>query len=273
MKRAIALVFVIAVCGTIFGQSFTVQSPNGGEKWRTKSEQVITWIYSDIADTAKVRLLLFRNGTKLGMIADNVPIGINGTGKYSDWLTGAYYDNSNNLKQAGVGGGYKVRIRRVSSAAPYGESAGEFTIFSVQHIIAIAKKIEVPAKHSSGYLTVLFNYVFDLDEGKAYYSKNASNGTSDFWWSKNSQPPHQYMLIPDVNTKCMKLEVSFADATKSYLKGHTGNMSTNPIVSQTAPINMVVGYETNQGRVGVLQVMNVGVSNDQLALKWVTYEN
>jgi len=270
MKRAIFFLFVMTACVTIFGQSITVASPKGGENWRSKSLHEITWSYIGIADTAKVRLLLFRNGTKLGVIADNVPIGSNGTGNFTDWHAGAYNDNGD--KQADPGGGYKVRIRRVSSAEPLGESLGEFSIFSFPHKIAIAKKIEVPVKHSSGYLTVPFNYVCDLDEGKTYYAKIVANGTSDLWWSKNSQSPNQYMMIPDVGAKFMKLDKLFEDVTKSYLQGHTGNMSTNPIVSQAPPINMVVGYETNQGRVGVLQVMNVG-NNDQLALRWVTYKN
>jgi hypothetical protein len=269
MKKVIVPLFLAMAGAALFGQEIEVTSPKGGENWLYNSTtHEITWTYSNIADTAKVRLLLFRNGTRLGVIADNVPIGGSNKGKYTDWHVGAY-DNT----MADPGGGYRVRIRRVSSAEPHGESAGDFSIFKYSHPLAVQKAVAFVTRHSSGYLTVLFNYVFDLDEGKAFYSMNASNGTCDMWWSKNSVPPHQYMLIPDASAWCMKLDVPFAAATKSYLQGHLGGLSTNPIISQAPPINMVVGFKTNMGRLGAFEVKNVGISNDQMAIQWVTYEN
>jgi hypothetical protein len=271
MKKVIVPLFFALAGAALFGQKIDVTSPQGGENWRYNSTtHEITWTYSNIADTAKVRLLLFRNGTRLGVIADNVPIGSSNKGKYTGWPVGAY---DNTMADPGGGFIYKVRIRRVSNAEPYGESPGGFSIFNFPHQMAYMKAIAITAKHSSGYVTIPFNYVADLDEGKAYYSMNASNGTCDMWWSKNSVPPHQYMLIPDANAWCMMLYVPFAEATKSFLQGHANNMTHNPIVSPVAPINMVVGFKTNLGRLGAFQVMNVGATNDQLALKWVTYEN
>jgi hypothetical protein len=74
-------------------------SPNGFENWQLGSVHPITWTAPGIA--ANIKLVLFKNGVKLGNIVTNISAG---TGTY-DWIVGNYIGGS-----ATVGGGYAVRV-------------------------------------------------------------------------------------------------------------------------------------------------------------------
>lgn len=260
MKRAIALFFVIAACATIFGQSITITSPAGGEKWASKTHHDITWIFSGLPETNKVKLELYRNGTWKGVIADNLAIGTNGAGKY-DWTTGAYAGTT-----APAGGGYKVHIRRMANAQPFGESAEFFSIIEPLHMKVPIKKYTTPAVHSQGIATIHINLVCDLDEGH----ESAAPGCDDFWWMQNSNPPHQRLFIPCTGAFFKTLGV-YADCTWAVLHSVNFPSPQNPILDADLPNDMVVAYQTNYGRRGAFRVIGKG-SNNCLTIAWTTYD-
>jgi len=80
-----------------------VVSPNGGESWTLGSQQTITWASSGIS--GYVRLVLYKGGVKLGVIASVPAI----TSSYT-WTVG----NHSNGK-AGAGSGYSVRVMTADS--------------------------------------------------------------------------------------------------------------------------------------------------------------
>jgi len=264
MKRTMALIFMIALSGAAFGQTITVTSPIGGENWVSKSHHDITWTYSGLPATNKVKLLLYRNGTQLGVIADNLAIGSNGAGKY-DWTTGAYEGLT-----ADAVDGYKVFIRRMANAQPYGESPQAFTISKSQiqrpAFTVMTKKYTPPAIHSSGTVLIHKNLGGDLDSGHEY----TAAGCDDFWWMQNSNPPYQRLFIPcDGFFKALGI---WADSTWAVLHNVNFPSPQHPILDADLPIGMVVAYQTNYGRRGAFRVVAKS-DNSSLTITWVTYQN
>jgi len=94
-----------------------VLSPNGGETWATGSYMPITWQADGL--TTNVKLLLYRNGAYLGLVADNLNPA---TGSYN-WHVGYY----NGTTVAPAGSGYSIRVRDISSTA-YDNSNTTFTL-------------------------------------------------------------------------------------------------------------------------------------------------
>lgn len=267
MKQALAAILFVALCGAAFGQEFHVTSPVGGENWRSGSPHDITWTYSGFTAGTKVRLLLFRNGVKLGIIADNLAIGANGTGTYPAWPVGSYEGTT-----AEPGTGYTVRIRRVDSVDPRADSPGSFSIFYFPHIQAaqklLLKKDETPPPiHSSGTVTIHKNLVCDLDSGH----ESSAPGCDDFWWMQNSNPPYQRLFIPCTDAYFKPLGV-WADSSWSVLHAVSFASPQNPILDADLPINMVVAFRTNYNRRGALRVTAKG-ADSSLTIAWVTYGN
>jgi hypothetical protein len=62
------------VTATFEGPSITVTSPNGGESWAKRSDQVISWTHTGVPG-ALVKIKLLKGGQKVLMIATDVPIG------------------------------------------------------------------------------------------------------------------------------------------------------------------------------------------------------
>ncbi|MCL4838543.1 MAG: GPI anchored serine-threonine rich family protein [Thermoanaerobaculia bacterium] len=117
-RFALALVLV----ATAAVQAITVTSPNGGESWPLGAMRPITWTAEGIggSDTpTTVSILLVRNGSKLGLIAENVPLA---TGSFP-WTVGQYQGGT-----APAGSGYSVIV----SGSTGGEdvSNAPFTITS-----------------------------------------------------------------------------------------------------------------------------------------------
>lgn len=96
--------------------SITLASPNGGESWARLSSQNITW---STTLGGKVKILLFRNGKNLGVIAT----GLNaGAGSYA-WTVGKYSGGT-----APAGSGYKIRIKSMLDSSQFDDSDASFTI-------------------------------------------------------------------------------------------------------------------------------------------------
>jgi hypothetical protein len=94
-------------------------APNGGETWGRKSSQLITWNAPALAE--KLKILLYRNGAKLGVVAT----GINpAAGSYS-WVTGKY-----NSTCAPAGSGYTIRLQSQVDPGLFDASDASFSIGS-----------------------------------------------------------------------------------------------------------------------------------------------
>jgi subtilisin family serine protease len=78
----------------------TLTSPNGGESWTLGGTRAVTWISAG-GVTGNLKLVLFRNGVKVGNIATDIPVS---GGTYS-WTAGAYQGGT-----AVAGSGYNVRV-------------------------------------------------------------------------------------------------------------------------------------------------------------------
>jgi hypothetical protein len=261
MKRTLGLFFLLALSGAVLGQQFIVTSPKGGEKWLSGSPYNVTWTFSNIPANKQVKLLLFQNGAKVGTIAENVPIGSNGAGTYP-WHAGAYIGGT------AAGDGYQVRIRDMGNQFPYAMSPETFSITRIRLTmaqVAVTPKPKPHTVHSSGTVTIRYNRYCDLDTG---YEISTVPGC-DFWWSQNSIAPYQRVLIPGAGAKFKTLGV-WSDFSYQSLHSASG-YSDNPIVDAELPINMVVGYITDQTRCGAMRIV---AKSDQgsLTVAWVTYD-
>ncbi len=88
-----------------------VTSPNGGETWVAGSQQAITW--NSGGYSGSVRLVLFRNTTKIGQIATGIPAA---QGSYL-WTVGQHANGT-----AAPGGLYSIRlIAADGSQSDYGD--------------------------------------------------------------------------------------------------------------------------------------------------------
>jgi V8-like Glu-specific endopeptidase len=95
----------------------TLTSPNGGESWDHGTTKTITWTSSGL--TGNVKLVLYRNGTKIGGIVVDIPVS---QGSYT-WTVGDYTGGT-----ASPGTGYVVRVKSMVNTAYYDDSDGGFTI-------------------------------------------------------------------------------------------------------------------------------------------------
>ncbi len=94
----------------------TLAAPNGGEGWTRLSKQTITW---GTALPGRVKLFLYRNGRKLGVIASSVSAA---AGSYT-WTVGRH---SNGTARAGAG--YAIRIQSILYPKKFDMSDATFTI-------------------------------------------------------------------------------------------------------------------------------------------------
>lgn len=110
-------VFLMMILSTAvaFAGSITIISPNGGENLVLGTTTTI--LYSRSGITNPVRITLWRNGVKLGTIADNLPA----NGIYS-WPVGLY-DN----RVVSCGDGFKIKVKEKRSTVS-GISESSFTI-------------------------------------------------------------------------------------------------------------------------------------------------
>lgn len=123
MKKSLWFVLgCLLIGGAAFAQSFTITSPNGGESWELGKPRNITWTYSGLPNSTLVKLMLWKDGSKVGDIAADIPIGSSGSGTYS-WTVGNYQGGT-----AAVGSGYKIRIRDIHNQVEVDQSNQPFAI-------------------------------------------------------------------------------------------------------------------------------------------------
>ena len=99
---------------SLFGVTLT--SPNGGQTWKSGATMPVTWSSSGVS--GNVKLVLFKDGIKVGNIVTDVPVG---SGTYS-WVVG-----QNVVETAPVGTGYKIRVITMDGVYK-DESDAAFTI-------------------------------------------------------------------------------------------------------------------------------------------------
>lgn len=100
--------------------SLKLGAPAGGEEWAINAQQKITWTSSDIA--GNIRLVLLKNGVKVGNIKENVPLFPNSF----DWTVGQYETNFW-IPDSMIAAGYKIRIETMDGLYK-DESKGSFAI-------------------------------------------------------------------------------------------------------------------------------------------------
>ncbi len=101
--------------------------PNGGTDLELGKAAGVAWSYRGYPDTATVRLILVKNGSMVGEIANNIPIRYSmspsGTGALpGKWKVGSFVGGT-----ADLGDGYKIRIL-VNGFSGHDESDSPFSI-------------------------------------------------------------------------------------------------------------------------------------------------
>lgn len=75
MRQILSSVVVgLLAAATAAAQSVTVQSPNGGEQWKSGTSHAITWVLTGPTKASALDIVLVKGGTELGFIAQNVPV-------------------------------------------------------------------------------------------------------------------------------------------------------------------------------------------------------
>lgn len=117
MKKVFCLMIAIVILvGIAQAGTLKLVKPNGGEKWEPGKIQQIRWTADGISP--KVKLILYRNGAKLGRIVG----GLNaGAGVY-DWTVGTFVGGI-----AANGDGYKVWVQTIDDMVS-DESDAPFSI-------------------------------------------------------------------------------------------------------------------------------------------------
>src|SRR5512137_1014781 len=80
--KTLSLLILCALFVRLPAQAALIQvtAPAAGASWKIGTTQSVQWSFSGIPATAKVHVLLWQNGSKLGKIADTLDIGANGQG-------------------------------------------------------------------------------------------------------------------------------------------------------------------------------------------------
>jgi hypothetical protein len=92
--------------GTFSIIKLKVNSPNGGENWQLGTTRSITWVAKALTNNLKI--VLFKNGVKVGNIVDSIAPGM---GSYT-WTAGNYIGGT-----AAAGSGYSIKIKEIGTEA------------------------------------------------------------------------------------------------------------------------------------------------------------
>jgi len=113
MKRiwTIFLLILLAAVPAV-AASITVITPAANDNLVIGVNKPVTWTYAGLPNTTKIKIVLWRNGSNLGVIIQDLGIG---QGSY-DWKVGTYP----------VGPGYSVRVRTMDNSVS--GFSGSFTL-------------------------------------------------------------------------------------------------------------------------------------------------
>jgi hypothetical protein len=126
MKKTFLLLVAFVFFGVIvFAGTLRITSPNGGENWQIGTPQTITWEATG-SFTNNVKLTLFKDGARLGPIANNLnPF----SGRFLWDKAGEYHEGHGGgpLRTASAGTKYTIKIKE-QDVATSDTSDGEFTL-------------------------------------------------------------------------------------------------------------------------------------------------
>lgn len=124
-KPFLSLIAASFLLTSVNAATLHLTKPNGNENLAKGLPYLISWTSSGI--TNPLKLVLFRNGTKVGDIIENLPA----DSKSYNWTVGQYAGGT-----ATAGGGYTIRVRTMNNAfsddsdAPFTISSGPFALTS-----------------------------------------------------------------------------------------------------------------------------------------------
>jgi len=231
--------FVVGlICSFLFtvlaaAQSITLLTPNGGQSLEIGSHVAILWKYTGIVDTAKVRLVLFQNGAKLGEIASNVPItappaqkgfgGLDG-----QWLAGTLPGGAS----VKPGCGFTIRVLVAGSNASDTSDAGFCLTGPLQKSLQLTSpkggetwplsSVQKIAWICSGYSGKL---LFKLRKGGADWGligQNLAGGQFINWKVGESPKGHEFVTGSDYTislepmTRSIDLPAGFGAVSKPF---------------------------------------------------------
>jgi hypothetical protein len=110
MQRVCFFCMAFFAASIVFPADLELSAPNGGENLVRGRIQMITWRAQGVQ--GNVRLILLREGERLGIIADSIAAS---AGSFS-WTVGSYKRGAT-LETAAIGGGYKIRVKAVQGTA------------------------------------------------------------------------------------------------------------------------------------------------------------
>jgi len=122
-KLTLAIVCYCFALLPAFAAEIQVTAPAAGTSWKIGTTQTVQWTFSGLPASTKVHVLLWHEGTNLGKIAKQHPVGTNGAGSFS-WSVGAIED----APAASVGSGYTIKVRTVDDTAA--GNSGSFSLTS-----------------------------------------------------------------------------------------------------------------------------------------------
>ncbi|MGB9893529.1 MAG: Ser-Thr-rich GPI-anchored membrane family protein [Candidatus Saccharicenans sp.] len=103
MKKCVFLLSVLLLGSSVFSATLTILVPNGNENWQISTTQNIKWKAQGLS--GNVQLILIKDSTEVGIIAQNVPAS---AGSFP-WVVGSC-TKMGRKTMAEPGTGYKVRI-------------------------------------------------------------------------------------------------------------------------------------------------------------------
>ncbi len=165
----LSVAFLLAL--PLSAANITVTAPAAGAHWVIGSHQFITWTYSGFADSKKMIILLFQNGAKVGIIADQITAGTNGQGSY-EWPSGATIELA-----APAGSGYTVRVKTADGIA-IGNS-GSFALDPKPPIVI--NKTKLPAITPKPAITVPNLQSINITSPSAATVADPYNGINVKW--------------------------------------------------------------------------------------------
>ncbi|GEM_PF-2943037 len=113
MKTSCLLILCV-LCMTLpaLAASIQVTTPAANTSWKINTTKAIQWDFTGIDAAATVRIILWKGGDKIGIIANQLAIGANGQGSYS-WKVGSVMD----AEAAAPGSGYFIKVRTTDDTA------------------------------------------------------------------------------------------------------------------------------------------------------------
>ena len=184
---------------TIVNKPLLLLSPNGVENWQFGLYKNITWSFTGL--TSKIAISLYRNGVRIGWIANCAIAG----GTYS-WKVGTYEDPQQTVP---AGSGYAIEIKTMTGGY-VDTSDGTFTIFKSAAALTLTSPAGGEALPAGSEQAIAWTGGEDIRELKIEYSTDlgstyrtiasrAPNTGSYLWQVPETVSAHCLVRISDAN--------------------------------------------------------------------------